>query len=85
MKILHNNILTEKLPLAEAKTSEGIYLPTKPVQHYKVVKCGPKVKGIEPGYVIKPFQNMKGQDFNFEGIHYVVFNTDQVDDIISTS
>jgi len=78
MNLLHNNILTEKLPVIEA--TGIILLPTKSEQHYKVLQVGPKALAVKPGYVIKPFPFAEG--VVIEG-NQVLFNTNQIDDIIS--
>lgn len=83
MKPLHNNVLTEKLPVEQPKSNGGILLPTKPEQHYKVISCGPKANNVKPGAVIKPFPYVQGIPINHEGKELVMFNTDQFDDIIS--
>lgn len=80
MQILHNKVLTEKLPVVEAKSEAGIFLPKKPEQHYKVLQVGPKATVLKEGYVIKPFPFCEG--IEIEGNH-VLFSIDQIDDIIS--
>ncbi len=83
MKPLNNNFLAEKLPVQDNKTDGGIFLPTKPEQHYKVLICGPKADVLHPGDVIKPFPHIQGVPIDYEGKDCVMFNTDQLDDIIS--